>query len=171
MSYSVDADVLGKISNIKVASGILVSSFRDSAAINIDVSIRKLYTVPVVSTDTTDMSFLSDIESDLAAGNLLESIATIDQIDTLHALGEELIKNGLNKLKKLTSEEIILVGAPEDTNSDDDQVNFPKITFNAPDEESHFNKTMNKIDEDALYGETEKEEEERLSDASNFLRN
>jgi hypothetical protein len=170
MSYSIDSDVLAKISNIKIASGINVSSFRDSASINIDVNIRKLYIVPVDSDDTTDMAYLKDIESDLAAGNLLESVSTVDQIDTLHALGEELIKKGNEKLNKLISEEVILIGAQKDTDSSDDQVNFPSLIFNSPDEESNFNKTVNDIDSDARRGETESEENERLSEASDFLR-
>jgi hypothetical protein len=66
MSYSIDTNVLGRISHIKIPSGLLVSEFRDEAFSEININIRQQYVVPVVSTNDTDMDYLRDIEADIA---------------------------------------------------------------------------------------------------------
>lgn len=152
MTYSTDTNILGRISHIKTASGVSVSEYRESAYTKININIRKLYTVPIVSSEQTDMDFLRDTEADLAGGTLILNVASVHKLEGLSEFGQFLIDNATANLDKLISEDIILVGAEEDTDSNDNMINFPVIEFNSPDSYSNFNKKQSEIDEDISEG-------------------
>lgn len=166
MTYSVDSDVMGRIAHVKIPSGVLASVQREAAYTEINVNIRKFYIVPVVSTDQTDMDFLRDIEADLAGGKLLLDVSTVQQIDTLHALGMELIKRASINLSKLTSTDqsknIVLIGAELTTN--DEQASYPLIEVNSPDDYDTFNRKPSGIQQDAVDGITNTREYSSLGD-------
>jgi hypothetical protein len=164
MTYSVDTNVLSRINHVKVPSGVLISEFRDDAFNEINIQIRKLYTVPVVSTDDTDMGFLKSIEADLAGGKLLLDISTVQEIDSLHEFGMELIKRSSINISKIIAESIVLIGAEKDTDSSDTMVNFPSITLKSPDDYDNFNRKPSGIQQDAANGRTNSHQYNSLED-------
>jgi hypothetical protein len=167
MTYSTDTNVLGRINHIKVPSGVLISEFRDDAFDEINIQIRKLYTVPVASTDDTDMGFLKSIEADLAGGKLLLDISTVQEIDSLHSLGMELIKRSSINISKIVAQSIVLIGAEKDTDSSDAMINFPSITLKSPDEFDNFNRKPSGIEQDAADGMTNTREYNSMEDKFN----
>lgn len=152
MTYSEDTDVRGRIAHVKIPSGVLVSSHREAAYTDINIQIRQLYTVPVNSTDQTDMDWLRDVEADLAGGTLLLDVATVNQISELHEFAMELIKRSTIKLTKLLSQNIVLIGAEKDTDSTDNQIDFPLVSLRSPDASDSFNRRPSGIDMDAREG-------------------
>jgi hypothetical protein len=152
-TYCIDSDVNIKLSNIKVASGIVTETFRVGAFNRINAKLRKLYIVPVVSTDDTDIGLLKGIESNIAAGRLLLSVSTINELENAHAYALELIKQGEGELKELVSEDLVLSAEAErDTDDSDEAVNPPFILGHAPDANSTFNRPMSGIENDAIDG-------------------
>lgn len=174
MTYCVDSDVMGRIAHVKIPSGVLASVQREIAHTEININVRKLYIVPINSTDQTDMDFLRDIEADLAGGKLLLDISTVQQIDTLHALGMELIKRSQINLSKLTSENVVLIGAEKDLDSSDAMVNFPRVSLDSPDEYDSFNRRPSGVEQDAVDGIINTREYSSLGDTfkdENYVQN
>lgn len=149
---------------MKIPSGVLVSSQRESAFTEINIQIRRLYIVPVDSSDQTDMDFLKDIEADLAGGKLLLDVSTVQEIDSLHSLGMELIKRASINLTKITEEKVVLIGAQKDTDDSDDKVNFPLLSFSSPDEYGIFDRRPSGIEQDAADGIVNTREYNSLED-------
>jgi len=164
MSYSIDTNVLGRISHIEIPSGLLVSGFREEAYTDINIQIRKLYTVPVVSTDQTDMDYLRDIEADLAGGNLILDVALVQEPTNLHEYGVSLINKAKSKLKRITDEIVILVGAERDTDTSNDQINFPKILGMSADAYGTFDRPISAVENDAIEGDLDAEQFNSLED-------
>jgi hypothetical protein len=164
MSYSIDTNVLGRISHIRIPSGLLVSEFREEVFSEINIQIQKLYTVPVVSTSQTEMDFLRDIEADIAGGRLIMDVALVQEAENLHEYGVELAKRGQKKLDLIIGEKVILVGAEKDTDFSDDQLSFPKIQGKAVDEYGFFDRPIAGVENDAIEGKTDAEKYNSLED-------
>ena len=164
-TYCIDSDVKVKLSNLNVASGILTENFRIGAYNRINAKLRKIYEVPVVSSDTTDTGLLQGIESNIAAGRLLLSISTINQMEGIQQYAVELLKQGEGELKELITGDIVLSIEAERRSTDtDDTVNMPYLTGQAPDEFSTFGRPLSGIENDALEGVVNSEQYDSLED-------
>jgi hypothetical protein len=166
MSYSTDDQVLGKIAHVKVPSG-LVTPMRVFASNQIDIRIRKLYVTPVVSIDTADMQYLQDIEADLAAGRLIQNIATLHSLKDVSAIGIKQENSALKRIDDILTEKIILQGAQVNPNANNIEVNFSTIILDSPDTVSAFGRPLSGIENDAIDGNYDSNRYNPIEDLKN----
>jgi len=166
-TYSTDGDVTAKFSNITLPADLVVENYRKEAFHQINASIRKLYTVPVVSTDETDKGLLRSIEANLSAGQILLAIATVNEVENVHEYGKLLVDKAENALKYLSTEKTVLSSEAErDTDDSDEIINFPTITGQAPDTYGTFDRPMSGIQNDAIEGVVDSKAYSSLTDNS-----
>lgn len=164
-TYSKDGDVSEKLANIKISSDIVIDNFRKSAYNRINARLRKLYVVPVVSTDDIDIAILKSIEANITAGRILIAVATLHEVENVSEYGKLLIQQGESELKDLTEEIIVLsTSAERDADDSDEAVNPPLILGSSADEYSTFDRPMSGIENDAIEGKVDAEEYSELYD-------
>lgn len=163
-TYSTDLDVSEKYSHIKIPSGVLVSSYRESAYYEINSKLRKIYTVPIDSTDVIDLGILKSTESSLVAGRVLTAITLDGEMDTVHEYGIFLINEGKRLLKELIEGDIVLEEATRATDDDKDLIGAPIIQGKAADDYGTFDRPMSGIENDAIEGKVNSEEYNSLED-------
>lgn len=165
MTYSLDGDVSRKITHISIATGLLISEFREEAYTNINIKLRTKYVVPVDSDDETDMDFLKSIESDLAAGSLILDIAANTQEDSgLDDYGKYLIDKGYAKLDKILKDSVILIGGEDNELNEDNYKNPARLGVNSPDNYGTYNRPMSGIENDAIEASVDAEKYNSLED-------
>jgi hypothetical protein len=163
-TYSIDNDVAEKYSHLTIPSGLSVPAYRDNAYNIINANLRKLYVVPIDSTNAVDLGYLKIIESELAAGKIIQAVATVHEAEGIHEYGETLIKSAEEFLGKLIDENIILSGATRDTDDSSDVVNAPIIHGSSADDYAAFDRPMSGIENDAIEGKVDSEEYNELED-------
>lgn len=165
ITYSNDGDVSEKLSNVTIPADMVIYNFRLASYNRINAKIRKLYSIPVNSSDGTDMAILKSIESCLAAGRLLIAIATLHQMDNVSEYGKTLIKQGEDELKELEDEDIVLSeSSTRATDTADDVIDPPVISGGASDNYPTFDRPMSGIENDAIEGKVDSEEYNSLTD-------
>ena len=163
-TYSIDNDVAEKYSHLTVPSGLSVPAYRSDAYNIVNVRLRKLYVIPIDSTNSTDLGFLKIIESELAAGKIIQAVATVHEAEGIHEYGDTLIKSAESLLEMLENEKIVLSGATRDTDDSSDMVNPPVIHGSAADDYATFDRPMSGIENDAIEGKVDAEEYNELED-------
>jgi hypothetical protein len=153
MTYSTDSDVMRKIAHVALASGLLPKEFRDEAYTDINIELRKLYAVPISSSDDSDLQFLKTIESNMAAGLLILDIsATSENESELDAYGEYLIDKGEERLQKLVNRTVVLIGAEDQTDDSSYSEEASFVNLQSPDDYSTFSRPMSEVDQAAADG-------------------
>jgi hypothetical protein len=143
----------------------VIANYRTRAYNRINARLRKVYVIPIVSTDATDIGFLQNIEANLAAGNILLAVATLNEAENLHEYGKSLIDKAEKELDELSEEEIVLSSlAIRDTDDSDEAVDPPAILGGASDEYATFERPMSGIENDALEGKVDSEKYSELED-------
>ena len=164
-TYSTDSVVNELLSGVNLPSGVVVDNFRVEAYNNINASLRKIYIVPIESTDTTDVAILKSIESKRSAGRVLMAVATLHEMENLSEYGQFLLEESEKELDKLRKEDLILsIEATRDTDDSDEVIDPPVLSGNAPDEYSTFGRPMSGIENDAIDGVIDSEEYNSLED-------
>jgi len=164
-TYSIDGDVNENIASITVPSGLVIDNFRVEAFNNINSRIRKLYIVPIDSTDTTDQAILKSIESKRAAGRLLMSVATIHEVENISEYAKMLLLESNNEIKSITDEVVTFSTEVErDTDDSDEAINPPILQGKVPDSYSTFGRPMSGIENDAIKGVVDSEVYNSLED-------
>ena len=164
-TYSVDGDVSEKLANVKISSDIVIANFRTASYNRINARLRKLYTVPVVSTDAIDVAILKSIEAYLTAGRVLVAVSTLHEMENVSEYGKILIRQGEDELKDLTTEVVVLSsGAERNTDDSDDAIDPPRLLGNAPDSYATFDRPMSGTANDAVEGVVDSENYNSLED-------
>lgn len=163
-TYSIDNDVSEKYSHLTIPSGLSVPAYRSNAYNIINARLRTLYVVPIDSTDATDLGFLKIVESEMAAGKIIQAVATVHEAEGIHEYGDTLIKSAENLLKMMEGEKIILHGATRDTNDVSDVVNPPVLHGSAADDYATFDRPMSGVENDAIEGKVDAEKYNELED-------
>jgi hypothetical protein len=165
MTYSIDSDIRSKFSHLTIPSGILVGNFREAAYNRVNAKLRKIYEVPITSIDITDQAVLKEIESNIAAGKIIMSVSTSDELTDIHQYGESLVKEGEFNIKELLKEDMVLSSlATRDADDSDETIDPPKILGSSADEHSTFDRPMSGIENDAIEGKVDAEEYSELND-------
>jgi short-subunit dehydrogenase involved in D-alanine esterification of teichoic acids len=161
-TYSIDTDVTEKYAHLTTPTNVVISNFRKDSYNYINARIRSIYSVPVVSTDESDKGILRVIESKLSAGNILMSVAAVQEAENLHSYAESLIKDAENLLTMLVDESMQLSSlATRDTSeSTDDRI----LQGSAPDSYATFDRPMSGVDNDAIEGIVDSEKYNSLED-------
>lgn len=154
-----------KLSQVTIPADMVVDNFRSNAYNRINAKIRAIYTVPVASSDATDMAILKDIEANLAAGRLLLAVATLHEMENVSEYGKLLIEQGEKELKELAEEIVVLSsGAARDADDSDEAVDPPQILGQSPDEEATFARPMSGVENDMIEGKVDAEAYNELED-------
>ena len=149
-TYSKDNDVERKYSHLTIPTKVTIADFQNDAYNYINSRLRKLYKIPIDSTDDTDKGILKLIEASLAAGNVLMAVAAVHEADGVHKYGKSLVDSAEEKLEMLENQEIVLTGATRDSDSADDIANAPLMSGSSADDYSTFDRPMSGIENDAI---------------------
>lgn len=140
MSYAVTTDVDQVIGKLPVASGVLRQGFLDSAEAIMNTSFIGIYEVPVevlssVATTVSGVTYniLNTIQKNLAGGNLLLSLTTSTENESVHDYGKYLVENASKMLEDIKTQVLILPGATLDTDKSDDVARPSQVHYSAPD--------------------------------------
>jgi hypothetical protein len=164
-TYSLDGNVSEKFANITIPPDIIVYNFRLDAYNRINAKLRKIYVVPIVSTDATDIGILKSIESNLASGNILLAVATLHEVENVHEYGKLLIAKAEKELDELVNEEMVLSsGVTRDADDSDEVIDPPILQGGAADDYSTFDRPMSGIANDAIEGKVDAEAYNELED-------
>jgi hypothetical protein len=163
-TYSKDNDVEKKYSHLTIPTKVAIADFQDDAYNYINGRLRKLYTVPIVSSDNTDKGILKLIEASLAAGNILMAVAAVHEADGVHKYGQSLVDLAEEKLTMLEDQEMVLTGAPRDADSSDDVANAPLMSGSSADDYATFDRPMSGIENDAIEGTVDSEKYNEVED-------
>jgi hypothetical protein len=163
-TYSKDNDVERKYSHLTIPTKVTIADFQDDAYNYINSRLRKLYKIPIDSTDDTDKGILKLIEASLAAGNVLMAVAAVHEADGVHKYGKSLVDSAEDKLEMLENQEIVLTGATRDSDSSDDIANAPLMSGSSADDFSTFDRPMSGIENDAIEGEVDAEAYNEVED-------
>jgi len=140
MGYAISSDVDQVIGKLPVASGVLRQGFLDSAEATIHTYFIGIYDVPVevkssVATTISGVTYniLNTVQKNLAGGNLLLSLTTSTENESVHDYGKYLVEGATNTLKDIKTQVLILPGATLDTNPSDDVARPSQVQYSAPD--------------------------------------
>ena len=165
MSYCKDNDITEKFSNVTLPQTIVVANYRNAAYNRINARLRRIYIVPIVSTDAIDQAILQSIEANIAAGRVLLAVATLHEVENVHEYGKLLISQGEKELKELEEETVVLSsGAARDTDDSDEGIESARILGGAADDYPTFDRPMSGIENDALEGKVDSEKYNELED-------
>lgn len=164
-TYAKDGDVSENLSNITMPADMVIDNFRVEAYNHINARLRKIYIVPVVSADATDVAVLKSIEAKRAAGRILIAVTTLHEVENVSEYGKVLITEAKNELKELEQEMVVLSSeAVRDTDDSDEAIDSPTITGNAADDYATFDRPMSGIENDAIDGKIDSEKYNSLED-------
>ena len=163
-TYSKDNDVERKYSHLTIPTKVTIADFQEDAYNYINSRLRKLYKIPIDSTDDTDKGILKLIEAGLAAGNVLMAVAAVHEADGVHKYGKSLVDSAEEKLEMLENQEIVLTGATRDSDSSDDIANAPLMSGSSADDFSTFDRPMSGIENDAIEGSVDAEAYNEVED-------
>ena len=138
--YAETTDIDQVIGKLPVASGVLRQGFLDSAEAIIHTHLIGIYDVPVevkssVATTISGVTYniLNTVQKNLAAGNILLSLTTSTENESIHDYGRYLVENATKTLEDIKTQVLILPGATLDTNPSDDVARPVKMQYSAPD--------------------------------------
>lgn len=164
-TYCTDADVSEKLSNVTIPTDMQIESFRTAAYNRINAKLRRLYVVPIATTDVTDLGVLESIEANIAAGRLLMAVATLHEIESVSEYAKTLIAQGNSELNELLDEKVVLSEEAERaTTTADDAIDPPRILGGASDDYATFDRPMSGIENDAIEGKVDSEKYNSLED-------
>jgi len=117
--YGSERDVKELLSDIPLPEGRDISRYIKKAESRVDAYIGNIYSVPVDITasgiTSSAIELLQTITTDLAAGYLLLSLATVQENDIIHAYGQSLVDRAISDLEKIKEQELVLDGATKST--------------------------------------------------------
>jgi len=163
-TYSNDNDAERKYSHLTIPSKVAVSDFRNDAYNYINSKLRKLYKIPIDSTDVTDKGILKLIESGITAGNVLLAVAAVHEAEGVHKYGKSLVDAAEEKLTMLEEQEIVLTGATRDTLSAEDMADAPMMSGSSADDFSTFDRPMSGVENDNIEGSVDAEAYNEVED-------
>lgn len=113
--YGSERDVRELLSDIPLPEGRDISRYIKRAEARVDAYLAELYEIPVDITasgiSNSAVELLQAVTTDLAAGYLLLSLATVQENDLIHAYGQNLIDRAIADLEKIKNQEMVLDGA------------------------------------------------------------
>jgi hypothetical protein len=163
-TYSKDSDVERKYSHLTIPTKVTISDFQSDAYNYINSRLRKLYKIPIDSTDSTDIGILKLIESGLAAGNVLMAVAAVHEADGVHKYGKSLVDSAEEKLEMLENQEIVLTGATRDTLGAEDLADAPLMSGSSADDYATFDRPISGIENDNIEGSIDAEAYNEVED-------
>jgi hypothetical protein len=164
-TYSKDNDISDKLSSVTLPTTLVIENYRKDAYNRINAKLRRIYIVPISSSDTTDQGVLCSIESNLSAGNILLAVATLHEVENVHEYGKLLIAKAESELKELTDEIVVLsLKAERDADDSDDVIDPPILKGNASDDYATFDRPMSGIENDAIEGVIDSKKYNSLED-------
>lgn len=157
--YCTEDDVLQRVNNVAIKSGVDVTTFINDAVSDIHMAAVTLYIVPFGTNDGISSvasgavsDILRDITARRAAGRLILSATINQENDNIHAFAEEMITSTDEFLKRLRKREQVLPGLALDTDKSDDfskkmsiQISSPDGTESVKDSESYYNRPYDSI--------------------------
>ncbi len=121
-AYCTDVDLL-LTQNLPMPTGLSKAKFVQDAADEINTQIGSLYKTPVTFDTAEDqekyavtMTFLKQLNARLATGRLIMALDAAGQNSQLHAYGLFLLKEVKDILQQIKDRDIILEGAPVNSN-------------------------------------------------------
>lgn len=114
--------------DIAVPSYTSLAQYVTNAAEEIDAALGHLYITPIeinssVSANRPSILYLKKLNWLLASGRLVLDVAAAGEMDNLHAYGKRMLDEAAGMITMLTSEELVLVGAPL-IPSDSEEIHF-----------------------------------------------
>lgn len=157
--YCTEDDVLQRINQISIKSGVDVSTFIADAESDIHMAAVTLYVVPFSTKDglsAVASGMVSDVLRDVtarrAAGKLILSTSVAQENDNVHAFADEMLGSTEGFLKRLRKKEQVLPGLTLDEDKSDDfsrkisiQHSSPDGQDDATDSSSFFNRPYDEI--------------------------
>lgn len=140
-------------SNFPMPVGFSLQKYVNDAADEIDIAIGRLYKTPVLLQGAeamekyaTTLTFLQRLNAHLATGRIIMSIAAPGEDGQLNAYGWSLVQNAQQLLLEIKDGEIVLEGAPSNSNTTDDEtVSTPRMVVANLDSESGVEHFYNNI--------------------------